>query len=140
MLRVGNAASMPFFTDESFQAVVTSPPYWGHRDYGHGLQQLGFERRPAEFALNLATAFRETWRVLRRDGVLWVVIGDTYNTRTPIPSLGAPGWSGSRKRVDEALLGRAGGAGPNARFVAGRLEAQGQGPRGYSVAFRARDD
>jgi len=57
---------------------VTSPPYWGLRDYGvEG--QLGLEATPEEYVERLVEVFREVWRVLRDDGTLWLVLGDSYN-------------------------------------------------------------
>lgn len=62
---------------ESVQCCVTSPPYWGLRDYGvEG--QLGIEATPEEFVLNLVEVFREVRRVLRKDGTCWVNLGDVY--------------------------------------------------------------
>lgn len=61
----------------SVQTCVTSPPYWGLRDYGvEG--QIGLEPTPAEFIKQLVAIFREVHRVLRPDGTLWVNMGDTY--------------------------------------------------------------
>lgn len=63
--------------DESVQCVVTSPPYWGLRDYGvEG--QLGLEPSPREHVEAMVGVFREVWRVLRRDGTLWLNYGDCY--------------------------------------------------------------
>jgi len=62
---------------ESVQCCVTSPPYWGLRDYGVA-GQIGKERTPAEYVDNLVAVFREVRRVLRKDGVLWLNIADTY--------------------------------------------------------------
>lgn len=56
---------------------VTSPPYWGLRDYGHP-DQLGQEPTVQEYVSNLVAVFREVWRVLRYDGTLWLNLGDTY--------------------------------------------------------------
>ena len=56
---------------------VTSPPYWGLRDYGVN-GQLGLERTPEEYVANMVQAFREVKRVLRDDGTLWLNIGDSY--------------------------------------------------------------
>jgi DNA modification methylase len=62
---------------ESVHCVVTSPPYWGLRDYGcEG--QIGLEESPAEFVAAMVEVFREVWRVLRRDGTAWVNLGDSY--------------------------------------------------------------
>ena len=63
--------------DESVQCCVTSPPYWGLRDYGvEG--QLGLEKTPGEFIANMVAVFEEVRRVLREDGTCWVNIGDSY--------------------------------------------------------------
>ena len=63
--------------DESIQCVVTSPPYWGLRDYGED-GQLGLEETPEEFVDNLVKMFREVKRVLRKDGTIWLNLGDSY--------------------------------------------------------------
>jgi DNA modification methylase len=64
--------------DESINCCVTSPPYWGLRDYGvEG--QLGLEPTPEEYVANMVEVFREVKRVLRKDGTLWLNLGDTYN-------------------------------------------------------------
>lgn len=64
--------------NQSVRTCVTSPPYWGLRDYGHD-QQLGLESTPQEFVKNLCNVFDEVWRVLANDGTLWVNLGDSYN-------------------------------------------------------------
>jgi len=64
-------------SDESVHCVVTSPPYWGLRDYGvEG--QIGLESTPEEYVLKLVEVFREVRRVLRSDGTVWLNLGDTY--------------------------------------------------------------
>lgn len=63
--------------DESVNCVVTSPPYWGLRDYGvEG--QIGMERTPEEYVARLVAVFSEARRVLREDGVAWINLGDGY--------------------------------------------------------------
>ena len=62
---------------ESIHCVVTSPPYWGLRDYGSE-GQLGLEETPEEYIDNMVEVFREVKRVLRKDGTLWLNIGDNY--------------------------------------------------------------
>jgi len=63
--------------DGLVQCCVTSPPYWGLRDYGvEG--QLGLERTPEEYVEKLVEVFREVRRVLRDDGTLWLNLGDSY--------------------------------------------------------------
>jgi DNA modification methylase len=63
--------------DESVNCVVTSPPYWGLRDYGMA-GQIGLEKKPQEFIAKLTEVFREVRRVLRTDGTCWVNMGDSY--------------------------------------------------------------
>ncbi len=63
--------------DEHVNCCVTSPPYWGLRDYGVD-GQLGLEKTPDEYVENLVAVFRGVKRVLRDDGTLWLVIGDSY--------------------------------------------------------------
>ncbi len=62
---------------ESVHCVVTSPPYWGLRDYGVA-GALGLEATPEEFVANMVDVFREVKRVLRSDGTCWVNLGDSY--------------------------------------------------------------
>jgi DNA modification methylase len=63
--------------DNSVNCVVTSPPYFGLRDYGHE-GQIGLEPTPAEFVAVMVEVFREVRRVLRDDGTLWLNLGDSY--------------------------------------------------------------
>ena len=63
--------------DKSVHCCVTSPPYFGLRDYGHE-DQIGLEDTPDEFVAKLVEVFREVRRVLRDDGTLWLNIGDSY--------------------------------------------------------------
>lgn len=63
--------------DESVNCCVTSPPYWGLRDYGHS-DQLGLERTPEEYVARMVEIFREVRRVLKPDGTLWLNLGDSY--------------------------------------------------------------
>lgn len=76
MIIQANALHLPIASD-SVQCVVTSPPYWGLRDYGI-TGQLGLERTPEEYVANMVAVFREVWRVLRSDGTLWLNLGDSY--------------------------------------------------------------
>ena len=63
--------------DNSVNCIVTSPPYFGLRDYGvEG--QIGLEETPAQYVAKLVAVFREARRVLRDDGTLWINLGDTY--------------------------------------------------------------
>jgi DNA modification methylase len=62
---------------ESVNCVVTSPPYWGLRDYGV-VGQIGLEPTPEEYVARMVEVFREVRRVLRPDGTLWLNLGDSY--------------------------------------------------------------
>jgi DNA modification methylase len=59
------------------QTCVTSPPYYGLRDYGHA-GQIGLEETPDAYVARLVNVFREVRRVLRDDGTLWLNLGDSY--------------------------------------------------------------
>jgi DNA modification methylase len=63
--------------DRSVQCCVTSPPYFGLRDYGHD-GQIGLEESPDAFVQQMVAVFREVNRVLRDDGTLWLNLGDSY--------------------------------------------------------------
>ena len=63
--------------DESVNCCVTSPPYFGLRDYGVD-GQIGLEQRAPDYVAKMVGVFAEVYRVLRSDGVLFVNIGDTY--------------------------------------------------------------
>lgn len=71
-----NALNIPL-ADKSVQCVVTSPPYYGLRNYGVD-GQLGLEPTPDEYVANMVAVFRECKRVLKDDGTLWLNIGDSY--------------------------------------------------------------
>ena len=66
--------------DESIHCVVTSPPYWGLRDYGVA-GQIGLESTLETYVVKLVDVFCEVRRVLRRDGTLWLNLGDSYFNR-----------------------------------------------------------
>jgi DNA modification methylase len=76
--------------DASLNACVTSPPYFGLRDYGHA-GQIGLEETPDAFVAKLVEVFREVRRVLRDDGTVWLNLGDSYNAHP-----------GQRKTTDKA--------------------------------------
>ena len=63
--------------DNSINCCVTSPPYWGLRDYGvEG--QLGLESTPEEYVAKMVEVFREVKRGLKKEGTLWLNLGDCY--------------------------------------------------------------
>lgn len=76
--------------EKTVQCVVTSPPYWGLRDYGRD-GQIGLEQTPQEYVAEMVAVFREVWRVLADDGVLWLNLGDSYtgSGKGPAGNLGA---------------------------------------------------
>src|SRR5579859_1640460 len=79
--------------EESVRTVVTSPPYFRQRDYGCA-GQWGQEESPEEYVKHLLELFRELRRVLKNDGTVWIVLGDSY------ASSGRGGQSG-RKRYGQ---------------------------------------
>ena len=64
--------------DCSVQCCVTSPPYWGLRDYGV-TEQIGLEKTPDAYVAKIVEVFREVRRVLKDNGTLWLNLGDSYN-------------------------------------------------------------
>ena len=80
-------AGMKTLPDQSVHCCVTSPPYFGLRDYGMA-GQIGLEDTPDAFVARLVDVFREVRRVLRDDGTLWLNLGDSYaaNRSYQVPS------------------------------------------------------
>jgi DNA modification methylase len=64
--------------DNSVDCIITSPPYYGMRDYGSDAQ-IGLEKNPEEYIKKLAKVFREAKRVLKDEGTLWLNLGDSYS-------------------------------------------------------------
>lgn len=77
MLIHADARAIPL-RDACVQCVVTSPPYFGLRDYGIG-GQIGLEATPDTYVAALVAVFREIRRVLKPDGVVWLNLGDSYS-------------------------------------------------------------
>lgn len=76
----GDAAEvLPRLRASSFRCCVTSPPYWGLRDYGYP-SQIGAEDCLEEYLGRLTVIFRQVRRVLRSDGTLWLNLGDSYTS------------------------------------------------------------
>jgi DNA modification methylase len=73
--------ALSLIPDRSIQCCITSPPYWGLRDYGH-VKQIGSEETLDLYIERLITIFREVRRVLADDGVLWLNLGDSYAARS----------------------------------------------------------
>jgi DNA modification methylase len=85
--------SMRGLPDQSVHTCVTSPPYFGLRDYGHD-GQIGLEPTPDEFVTKLVEVFREVRRVLRNDGTLWLNLGDSYARQGGRESTQGRHWDG----------------------------------------------
>lgn len=83
-LCLGDSRRLPWATS-SVQTMVTSPPYWGQRDYGFP-GQIGVEETYVEYVASLVEVCREVRRCLTPTGTLWLNLGDTFNTRAPIRS------------------------------------------------------
>ncbi len=91
-------ATLQGLEPSSIQCCVTSPPYWGLRDYGVD-GQLGLEETPEKYVAGMVEVFREVRRVLRDDGTLWLNLGDCFHNKqlAGIPwrvalALQADGW------------------------------------------------
>lgn len=114
MIIVGDARRLPL-ADASVHCVVTSPPYFGLRDYGVD-GQIGLEATPAEFVAAMVGVMREVRRVLRPDGTLWLNLGDSY-AGSASPDAAArvgivPGGGGKLQGRNRNGAGRAAGLKP----------------------------
>ncbi len=87
-----NRLLLPQIAAGSVQCCVTSPPYWGLRDYNHA-EQIGAEASPEDYVRNLVQVFRQVRRALADDGTLWLNVGDGYARN------GGTGRSGPNARV-----------------------------------------
>ena len=101
---------------ESVHCCVTSPPYFGLRDYGHA-GQIGLEPTPDDFVSALVEVFREVRRVLRDDGTLWLNLGDSYaaargGSHQPAETL-AGGKNGKTSSGESVNRGRRAGYNPS---------------------------
>ena len=70
---------LKYLPEQSVNTCITSPPYWGLRNYQEE-EQLGLEDTPEEFVESLVKVFREVKRVLRDDGTVWLNLGDSYSS------------------------------------------------------------
>lgn len=116
--------------DETVQCCVTSPPYFGLRDYGEA-GQLGLEATPDEYVAALVAVMGEVRRVLRADGTLWLNLGDTYAMRAQ----GASQTNGSH----DGVVGRAARPSPRRR-MSGDLKNKDLIGIPWMVAFALRAD
>lgn len=81
MIHIGSCLDiLPGLEPGSAQCCVTSPPYWGLRDYGHACQ-LGLEDTLDAYVSQMTIVFRKVWDVLADDGVLWLNLGDNFDQK-----------------------------------------------------------
>ena len=111
----------------SVHCCVTSPPYFGLRDYGVA-GQMGLEPTPAEFIAGMVAVFREVRRVLRDDGTLWLNIGDSY----------AGSW-GAQSRGDETAGNLEGSSMLHARQIATHLKGTNTGSLKRTPGLKPKD-
>lgn len=117
MLMMGDCReSLRRIKSGTVHTCVTSPPYFGLRDYGHA-DQIGLEATPDDFVAAMVTVFREVRRVLRDDGTLWLNLGDSYAGSSSVgqkrPGSGrANGIVDDRAQRNRNGLGRIEGAKP----------------------------
>ena len=83
------------FPTDSIDCIITSPPYWGQRDYANG--GIGLEDKPEDFINNLLEIVSELKRVLKPTGSFWFNIGDTYSNK----SLQGIPWRIALKMIDD---------------------------------------
>lgn len=108
-----NRETMKQIPDGSVQTVVTSPPYFGLRDYGHD-GQIGLESTPEEYVAALVAVFRKVRRVLRDDGTVWLNLGDSY-----------AGGGGYCPTAPSNITSRAGQRGRQGALIQGGIKPQG---------------
>lgn len=127
---------LAFIPDNSVQCCITSPPYWGLRDYGvEG--QFGLEASLEEFLERQVEVFREVRRVLRPDGTLWLNMGDAYagGGNGGGGSFAKDGIRAPRIGTDKNIAMRKGSRGVGGRFKAKDLMGQ-----PWRLAFALQDD
>lgn len=97
MILIGDALEkLKELKSESIDCCITSPPYYGLRNYGHE-KQIGLENSPQEYIANLINVCREIKRVLKKNGTFWLNLGDSYNNATS-------GGNGATGGLDKSTL------------------------------------
>jgi DNA modification methylase len=98
-IRLGDSRDvLPQLEAQSIQCCVTSPPYWGLRDYDHSAQ-IGTESSPEEYVEHLVGIFREVRRVLADDGTFWLNVGDGYARNGGTGNCGPNAQVGNTKKL-----------------------------------------
>ena len=130
-----NLETMRTWPSNSVHCCVTSPPYWGLRDYGHD-GQIGLEDTPEAYVAKMVEVFREVRRVLRDDGTLWLNLGDSYASTGGDLNKRKPGFSitGHARLVEE------GGARPGNRVPPPGLKPKDLVGIPWRVAFALQAD
>jgi site-specific DNA-methyltransferase (cytosine-N4-specific) len=101
VIHIGDCRNiLPTLAPGSFRTCVTSPPYWGLRDYGHH-DQIGLEPTPEAYVETMVAVFRAVRRVLADDGTLWLNLGDSYATSGGAGTQGASGQRADRRYTAE---------------------------------------
>jgi DNA modification methylase len=124
--------------DNSVNCCVTSPPYWGLRDYGHQ-GQIGLEDTPQEYVTRMVEVFREVRRVLRDDGTLWLNLGDTY-ANTPVGSFNGGGFKDSSSQTGGRDLSGVATSGVLNKLKASGLKQKDLCGIPWRVAFALQED
>jgi DNA modification methylase len=125
--------ALQLLPEQSVQTCITSPPYWGLRDYGEG-DQIGLEETPQQYVDQMVEVFREVWRVLKDDGTLWLNIGDSYFPHN--------GTRGNKTPAGDSLRGRDNQYQPAPKLQTGGLLLKGKDLVGipWRLAFALQAD
>jgi site-specific DNA-methyltransferase (cytosine-N4-specific) len=141
-----NLDVLPTLAAGSVDCCVTSPPYYGLRDYGHP-DQIGAEKSPAEFVEALRSVFAEVRRVLVDDGTLWLNLGDSYSQTSTAGGIATPSKTLGIRADGTDSLGDTGRARAQARqrMSESRVLVPDVGPKNllgipWRVAFALQDD
>ncbi len=105
---VSDSATFAPIGDGAVQTIVTSPPYFGLRDYGVD-GQLGAEKTVGEYVDNMVRVFDGLRRVLADDGTLWLNLGDSYASASAAGAQGRSGMRNGRRYTADKVTAKAGG-------------------------------
>lgn len=99
-----NREGLKMLDDNSVDCCITSPPYWGLRDYGVD-GQIGLEQTPDEYVEQMVNVFREVKRALKPEGTLWLNLGDSY--AGSMKGIGADGqsYAGQKQATNKGSVG-----------------------------------
>ena len=126
--------------DKCINSIITSPPYYGQRDYGHD-DQIGLEEHYEQYIDNLVKVFSESKRVLKDDGTLWLNIGDTYVGATSQHRAGGSQGKNSRySKKHMKGIPTFGRAIRNKNFYKDGLPMKSLAGMPWRVAFRLQED